>query len=89
MKYIQGKEYVLTYKEIIDLINQGYKALSDLVLLLKNRYIYESNTRQYRIYIDHNRKLFDVYVAVAGKLVIDKEMAERAELKRLKEKYGE
>ena len=71
MKQVQGKEYIATYNEIVELKNQGYKLLEDLYLLIENGYIYKDNTQNIRTYIDHDEKLIDVFEAVAVKFVYD------------------
>lgn len=53
------KMVILSYNEILDYINCGYKPLTDLRLLLEYKYL--NNNEKYNVWLFENGKYIDVH----------------------------
>lgn len=63
MEKISEMEYIISYDELMDKIEQGYYIVQDLKIALKEGLITTDDNR-IRVYMDNNRGLIDIFSSV-------------------------
>ena len=70
MTKITEKEYIGSFDEMLGLVDKGYTLLGDLKLAIEGEIIKERH-QKIRLYIDHERKLIDIFSACFCKEVFE------------------
>ena len=67
---IVNNEYIGSFNEILELQDKGYTLLNDLKMAIEGKIVREKH-QKIRLYIDHERKLIDIFSACFCKEVFE------------------
>ena len=61
--YVVNDQHIVSYSDIMNLINEGYKPLGDLRVALKEKLINDKHNN-IKLYINNESKYIDIYANV-------------------------